>query len=63
MGTDPRISVVNGYGAAHEIENLFVAGPGLYPASGAVNPTFTAAALAARTSDHILKEWSGLTAR
>ncbi|HEY0106581.1 MAG TPA: GMC family oxidoreductase [Rhizomicrobium sp.] len=60
MGGDPRKSVTDGYGRAHDLENLFIAGPGLFPAVGAVNPTFTASALAARTARHIVDRWSAL---
>lgn len=60
MGKDPMNSVANSYGQSHDIANLFIAGPGLFPTSGGVNPTFTVSALAWRTSDYILKEWSGL---
>jgi choline dehydrogenase-like flavoprotein len=54
MGQKPATSVTDPYGRLHELENLFVAGPGLFPSSGAVNPTFTIHALALRTADHIL---------
>ncbi len=60
MGTDPACSVANGFGQAHDHENLFLAGAGLFPTSGAVNPTFTLSALAARTTDHINRIWSSL---
>ena len=62
MGTDRARSVTNGYGQTHDVENLFIAGPGLFPTSGAVNPTFTALALAARSADYILAQWTGLRA-
>jgi choline dehydrogenase-like flavoprotein len=55
MGRDAAKSVTNGYGQTHDVENLYIAGPGLFPTSGAVNPTFTASALAARAADYILK--------
>lgn len=61
MGADPRKSVTDSFGRTHDVENMFLAGPGLFPAVGAVNPTFTATALAARTADHILDQWSGLS--
>lgn len=54
MGADPKTSVTDDYGRVHGVENLFIAGPGLFPSVSAANPTFTASALAARTSDHIL---------
>jgi choline dehydrogenase-like flavoprotein len=59
MGSDARRSVTDGYGRTHDVENLFIAGPGLFPTGGGVNPTFTASALAARTADHILRDWPG----
>ena len=54
MGENAASSVTNQYGRLHELDNLFIAGPGLFPSSGAVNPTFTIHALAMRTADHIL---------
>ena len=58
MGLDAGRSVTNSYGRTHDVENLYIAGPGLFPTSGAVNPTFTASALAARTADYIVKNGS-----
>jgi choline dehydrogenase-like flavoprotein len=55
MGNNAATSVTDQYGRCHELDNLFVAGPGLFPSSGAVNPTFTIHALALRTAEHILK--------
>jgi choline dehydrogenase-like flavoprotein len=57
MGLDSAKSVTDGFGRVHDLENLFIAGPGLFPAVGAVNPTFTASALAARTAHHIVEQW------
>lgn len=57
MGKDPRTSVTNSYGQLHDIPNVVVAGPGLFPTSGGVNPTFTVHALAARSAEHLLREW------
>lgn len=54
MGEDPAHSVTDSYGRCHELDNLYIAGPGLFPTSGAVNPTFTIHALARRTAEHIL---------
>ena len=55
MGDDPSRSVTDEYGRVHSTNNVFVAGPGLFPTSGAVNPTFSVYALAYRTADHLLK--------
>jgi glucose dehydrogenase len=46
MGTDARQSVVNAEQRAHDHPNLFLLGSGVFPASGASNPTLTIAALA-----------------
>jgi choline dehydrogenase-like flavoprotein len=57
MGTSASNSVTNGYGQVHDIPNLWVAGPGLFPTSGGVNPTFTVHALAARGAEMLLATW------
>jgi choline dehydrogenase-like flavoprotein len=62
MGSDSRTSVTNSYGQSHDIPNLFVAGSGLFPTSGAVNPTFTIHALALRTADFALSHWGSIAA-
>jgi choline dehydrogenase-like flavoprotein len=62
MGDDAATSVVNSYGQAHDVENLFVAGPGLMPTSGGVNPTFTVTALAERSADYLLKHFGAASA-
>lgn len=54
MGDDARQSVCDKFGRCHELDNLYVAGPGLFPSSGAVNPTFSIHALALRTVEHLL---------
>src|SRR5260370_42122214 len=45
MGTGSGHSVVDSFGQAHEIPDLFVAGPGIFPPSGASHPTYTIFAL------------------
>ncbi len=62
MGTSASNSVTNGYGQVHDIPNLVIAGPGLFPTSGGVNPTFTVHALAARSAEHLLATWAQVTA-
>lgn len=56
MGRDSATSVTDSYGRCHDLDNLFIAGPGLFPSSGAVNPTFTLHALALRTAEHMLDQ-------
>ena len=53
MGHDPVTSVVNGYGRAHDIANLYVIDGSVFPTATGVNPTATIAALAKRTATHI----------
>ncbi len=54
MGPSPATSVVNGWCRAHEVGNLFVLGPSVFPTSGGHNPALTAQALAWRSSEHAL---------
>jgi choline dehydrogenase-like flavoprotein len=55
MGADPSSSVVDAWGRAHEVENLFVADGSVFVTSGGVNPTSTIAAFASRVADHIVE--------
>jgi choline dehydrogenase-like flavoprotein len=60
MGREASSSVCNGYGQTHDIPNLVIAGPGLFPTSGGVNPTFTVHALAARSAGYLLENWNSV---
>jgi choline dehydrogenase-like flavoprotein len=53
MGADPRTSVVNPFGQAHDVPNLFVCDTSVFVTSAGVNPTLTAMALACRSADAI----------
>ncbi|BBX22392.1 2-keto-gluconate dehydrogenase [Mycolicibacter terrae] len=53
MGTDPSSSVVNEFGQAHEVPNLFIADGSVFPTSGSENPTLTISALAIRQAEYI----------
>jgi len=53
MGIDPTRSVTDPWGRLHEVENVWIADGGLWPTSGAFNPTLTQQALALRTALHI----------
>jgi choline dehydrogenase-like flavoprotein len=53
MGDDPRRSVVDRWGRAHDVPNLFIVDGSLMVTSAAVNPTTTIQALALRTADYI----------
>lgn len=62
MGNTRADSVTNSFGQLHDIPNLVIAGPGLFPTSAGVNPTFTAHALTARSAGHLLSEWDRIVA-
>lgn len=62
MGDSQTDSVTNSFGQVHSIPNLIVAGPGLFPTSGGVNPTFTLHAVTARSAAHLLEEWGRIAA-
>lgn len=55
MGTDAATSVVDTFGRSHDHANLYVVDASILPTSAAVNPALTVAALAMRTSDHLVK--------
>ncbi len=56
MGNDPKTSVVDKWGRAHDVPNLFVVDGSVFVTCAAVNPTPTIEALALRTADHIIAE-------
>ena len=57
MGTGAGNSVVNSYGQTHEVPNLYIAGPGIFPTEGASNPTYTIFALSQRGAEHLAATW------
>ena len=57
MGHNAGNSVTDSYGATHEIPNLWIAGPGIFPTSGAPNPTYTIFALSLRGAENLAKNW------
>ena len=56
MGDDPRTSVVDRVGRAHDVPNLFVCDTSVFVTSAGVNPTLTAMALARRSIDAVAGE-------
>ena len=57
MGTDPKRSVVDEYGRAHEVRGLFVADASVFPSSTAVPPQLAVMALAQRTAAYMADTW------
>src|SRR6267154_537622 len=62
MGTGAGNSVVDSFGQTHEIPNLHVAGPGIFPTSGASNPTYTIFALSLRGAEQLAGKWKAVVA-
>ncbi|MGH9395946.1 MAG: GMC family oxidoreductase [Terriglobia bacterium] len=56
MGNDPRASVVDKFGRAHDIPNLFICDGSILPTQGSANPGLTIQALAARTADYLISQ-------
>jgi hypothetical protein len=54
MGTDPSLSVTAPDGRFHFTDNLYAAGPALFPSIGSPNPMLTGIALDRRTGDRII---------
>ncbi len=53
MGTDPKQSVVNAFGRAHDAPNLFLVDGSNFVTSARQQPTATIQALAYRTAEHL----------
>jgi choline dehydrogenase-like flavoprotein len=59
-GTGADNSVVNSFGQTHEVPNLYVAGPGIFPTCGASNPTYTVFALSLRAAENLTSNWGAI---
>jgi len=55
MGSNPGTSVVDAFGRAHDVPNLFIADGSVFVTGGAVNPALTISALATRTAAEIVR--------
>lgn len=55
MGKDPNRSVVNAWGRAHDVRNLYVADGSVFVTAAGVNPSLTIAALATRTAEGMVR--------
>jgi choline dehydrogenase-like flavoprotein len=56
MAANARDGVVNGFGQAHDIKNLFVSDGSTFTTGAAENPTLTIVALAMRQADYIAEQ-------
>lgn len=62
VGKDTAKSVLNSFAQSHEVKNLFVGGPGVFPTSSSVNSTFTAHAMALKSARHMAENWAAVKA-
>jgi choline dehydrogenase-like flavoprotein len=60
MGRDPNTSVVNEWGQAHDVKNLFIVDGSVFVTAGGVNPTSTIQAIALYVADGIKSRIEGL---
>jgi choline dehydrogenase-like flavoprotein len=60
MGTDPATSVVNEWGRAHDVKNLFIIDGSIFVTAAGVNPTNTIQALALYIGNTIKKNLANL---
>ncbi|MBI3949366.1 MAG: GMC family oxidoreductase [Acidobacteria bacterium] len=59
MGDDPKTSVVDSLGRAHDVPRLYIADGSVFVTSTPSEPTLTMQALALRTADHLVAEAKG----
>jgi choline dehydrogenase-like flavoprotein len=59
MSERPEDGVVNGFGQAHDVPNLFVSDGSAFTTGAAANPTLTIVALAIRQGDYIGEQIKG----
>ncbi|CUR58791.1 2-methyl 1,2 propanediol dehydrogenase [metagenome] len=55
MGNDPATSVIDQWGRAHDVPNLYVIDGSAFVTSSGVNPTATIMALALRSVEHLIE--------
>jgi len=55
MGSDPKTSVVDQFGRAHDVPNLVISDGSVFVTGGSANPTSTIAALALRNAKELVR--------
>lgn len=58
MSADPQRGVVDRWGRAHDVPNLFISDGSVFTTSAAANPTLTIVALAMRQAEYITDQLS-----
>ena len=62
MGDSELASVTDAMGRFHYLDNVYAAGPALFPTNGPANPMLTGLALASRLADHLIAPSPAATA-
>ena len=57
LGEDPSKSVLDAHAQSHDVTDLYVGGPSVFPTSSCANPTFTAHAMEMKSAQHIVENW------
>jgi choline dehydrogenase-like flavoprotein len=60
MGEKANKSVTNAWSQAHEIKNLFIGGPSLFPTSSCANSNFTVHAVAMMSAEYLSENFSSI---
>ena len=60
MGERRDSSVTNGWCQAHDVANLFIGGPGVFPTTSCANPTFTLHAVAMRSAEYLVENFGSI---
>jgi choline dehydrogenase-like flavoprotein len=58
MGVEAATSVVDAWGRAHDVPNLYIFDGSIWPTSSGMNPTATIAAMALRCAEHLVQSRS-----
>jgi choline dehydrogenase-like flavoprotein len=56
MALNPRDGVVDAFGRLHGVAGIYVTGTSVLPTGSASNPSYTALALALRSTDQLLRD-------
>ena len=62
MGTDRTKSVTNAQAQTHDLPNLFIGGPSVFPTSSSINSTFTLHAVALKSARFMADNWGDFAA-
>ena len=60
MGEQASKSVTNAWSQTHDVSNLFIGGPSLFPTSSCANPTFTMHAVAMMSAEYLTNNFTSI---